>query len=138
MRKVNKSIECVDRGLDLLLYILASGPTHHKISKMAIGKRFLQQALYVRQNPFRIQHLPRQYLTSAAAPALYSSKNGCRSLSTSKKLLKYEYPEISPEEEAHIVKSPYSDVVIPEINLADYVWRDVDKWPERPALVSLK
>ena len=89
MRKVNKSIECVDRGLDLLLYILASEPTHHKISKMAIGKRFLQQALYVRQNPFRIQHLPRQYLTSAAAPALYGSNDGCRSLSTSKKLLKY-------------------------------------------------
>ena len=105
---------------------------------MAIGKRFLEQALHVRQNPFRIQHLPRQYLTSATAPPLYGSNNGFRSLSTSKKLLKYEYPEISPEEEAHIVQSPYSDVVIPEINLADYVWRDVDKWPERPALVSLK
>ena len=104
---------------------------------MAIGKRFLQQALHVRQSPFRIQHLPRQYLTSAASPALYGSNNGCRSLSTSTKLLKYEYPEIFPEEEAFIVKSPYSDVEIPEINLADYVWRDVEKWPERPALVSL-
>ena len=105
---------------------------------MAIGKIFLQQALHVRQNPFRIQHLPRQYLTSAAPPALYGSNNGCRSLSICKNMLRYEYPEISPEEEAHIVKSPYSDVVIPEINLADYVWRDVEKWPERPALVSLK
>jgi len=102
---------------------------------MAIGKRFLQQALHVRQNPFRIQHLPRQYLTSAATPALYGINNGCRSLSTTTRLLKYEYPEIFPEEEAHIVKSPYSDVVIPEINLADYVWRDVEKWPERPALI---
>lgn len=104
---------------------------------MAIGKRFLQQALHVRPNPFRIQHLPRQYLTSAATPALYGINNGCRSLSTTTRLHKYEYPEIFPEEEAHIVKSPYSDVVIPEINLADYVWRDVEKWPERPALVSL-
>ena len=105
---------------------------------MAIGKRFLQQALHVRQNPFRIQHLPRQYLTSAVTPALYRINNGCsRSLSTTTRLHKYEYPEIFPEEEANIVKSPYSDVEIPEINLADYVWRDVEKWPERPALVSL-
>ena len=104
---------------------------------MAIGKRFLQQALHVRQNPFRIQHNRIQYLTSAASPALYASKNGCRNLSTTSGLRKYEYPEIFPEEEANIVKSPYSDVEIPEINLADYVWRDVEKWPERPALVSL-
>ena len=34
------------------------------------------------------------------------------------------------------MKSPYSDVEIPEVNLADFVWRDVHKWPEAIALVS--
>ena len=57
-------------------------------------------------------------------------------LSTTSRLLKYEYPEIPPEDEPHIVKSPYSQVEIPEMNLADFVWKDVDKWPERTALVN--
>ena len=100
--------------------------------------RVLQQAIHFRQNPFRIQNLPRQYLTAAPPALIHGNNNGsCRNLSTTSKLLKYSYPEIHPDEEANIVKSPYSDVVIPEINLADYVWKDVEKWPERPALVSL-
>ena len=49
---------------------------------------------------------------------------------------KYTYPNIPPEDEKFIVKSPYSDVEIPEINLADFVWQDVQKWPENVALVS--
>ena len=51
---------------------------------------------------------------------------------------KYTYPKISEEEEKFIVKSPYPDVDIPECNMADFVWRDVDKWPEHVALVSWK
>lgn len=48
---------------------------------------------------------------------------------------KYTYPKISEEEEKFIVRSPYPDVDIPECNMADFVWRDVDKWPEHVALV---
>ena len=49
---------------------------------------------------------------------------------------KYTYPKIPKEDEKFIIRSPYSDVEIPEINLADFVFRDVDKWPENVALVS--
>ena len=58
-----------------------------------------------------------------------------RFLSTTNILFKYEHPEIPADEAEFIVKSPYSDVDIPEMNLADYVWKDVEKWPERTALV---
>ena len=95
--------------------------------------RVLQQALHFGQNPFKIQ-LPRQYLASGAGQPNF---HGIRNLSTTTKLLKYTYPEIPAEDEPFIVKSPYSDVEIPEMNLADYVWKDVEKWPERPALVSI-
>ena len=49
---------------------------------------------------------------------------------------KYTFPKIPPEDEKFIIRSPYSDVEVPEVNLADYVWKDVDKWPENVALVS--
>ena len=56
-------------------------------------------------------------------------------LSTSNVIFKYKFPEIPEEDQPFIVKSPYTDVEIPEMNLADYVWKDVEKWPERTALV---
>jgi hypothetical protein len=43
--------------------------------------------------------------------------------------------EISPEEEKFIIRSPYTDVEIPLVNLSDYVWKDVEKWPDNTALV---
>ena len=49
----------------------------------------------------------------------------------------YTYPKIPAEDEKFIIRSPYSDVEIPEVNLADFVWKDVDKWPENVALVSI-
>jgi len=58
-----------------------------------------------------------------------------RNLSTSSILNKYQLPEIPPEDEPFIVKSPYTDVEVPEANLADYVWKDIEKWPENTALV---
>merc|ERR1712012_759006 len=48
---------------------------------------------------------------------------------------KYTFPKIPPEDEKFIQRSPYSDVEIPETNLADFVWQNVDKWPENVALV---
>ena len=49
---------------------------------------------------------------------------------------KYTFPKIPPEDEKFIIRSPYNDVEIPEKNLADFVWQNVDKWPENVALVS--
>lgn len=49
---------------------------------------------------------------------------------------KREPPVIKPEEEKFIVRSPYTDCEIPEINLADFVWKDVHRWPDNVALVS--
>ena len=48
---------------------------------------------------------------------------------------KYTFPKIPPEDEKFIIRSPYSEVEIPETNLADFVWQNVDKWPENVALV---
>lgn len=59
-----------------------------------------------------------------------------RFISLGPALLKARTPKILPEDEKFIVKSPYSDVELPEVNLADYVWKDVDKWPDNVALVS--
>jgi len=44
--------------------------------------------------------------------------------------------EISPEDEPYIVRSPYSDVRIPEMNLSEFVFKDTDKWQNKVALVS--
>merc|ERR1711981_750066 len=69
----------------------------------------------------------------------YTSSVGCprlhRNLCTSSIYRKYEHPEIAPEDEQFIVRSPYSDVEIPEVNLSDHVWADIDQWPERTALI---
>jgi len=43
--------------------------------------------------------------------------------------------KILPEEEKYIVRSPWSEVVIPETNLADFVWQDVSGHADLPALV---
>jgi hypothetical protein len=39
--------------------------------------------------------------------------------------------------EQNIVKSPYQDVSVPDINLIDFVWKMVDIYPDRTALVSV-
>ena len=48
---------------------------------------------------------------------------------------KYTYPKISEEDEKFVVRSPYPDVDIPECNMADFVWKNVEQWPEHVALV---
>ncbi|XP_023340927.1 4-coumarate--CoA ligase 2-like [Eurytemora carolleeae] len=42
---------------------------------------------------------------------------------------------VLPGEEGFIVKSRWSDVQIPEMNLADYVWEDIEHNAANPALV---
>ena len=76
----------------------------------------------------------RQARLSCLAPLLRTSVGGHKLIVRSK----YTFPKIPPEEDKLIVKSPYSDVEIPECNLADHVWKDVEKWPENIALVSLQ
>lgn len=35
------------------------------------------------------------------------------------------------------IKSPYKDIEIPNCTLYDYVWQNLDKWPERTVSVSI-
>ena len=49
---------------------------------------------------------------------------------------KHKMPEIPPEEEKFIVRSPYSDIEVPEVNITDFVFRDVKEWEDNIALVS--
>ena len=49
---------------------------------------------------------------------------------------KHKMPEIPPEEEKFIVRSPYSDIEVPEVNLTDFVFRDVKEFEDNIALVS--
>ncbi len=93
--------------------------------------RVLQQAALIRHSNFLARNSLRPW---SQAPLLKLGAN----LSTSSRLRKYSFPEIPPEDESFIIKSPYSDVEIPETNLADFVWRDVEKWPERTALVNYR
>lgn len=71
---------------------------------------------------------------------LVASFSGCRrsagAAAPTGSRSKYTYPTVSPEEEKFIVKSPYPEVEIPMMNLADYVWQDVDKRGDDVALVS--
>ena len=63
---------------------------------------------------------------------------GKRGLATSSQwVLRYSNapPKISAEDAPRIVKSIYSDVELPECNLADFVWRDVEQWKDNTALV---
>lgn len=43
----------------------------------------------------------------------------------------------SSTHEQNIVKSPYLDISVPDINLIDFVWEMVDIYPDRTALVSM-
>jgi hypothetical protein len=38
----------------------------------------------------------------------------------------------------HVVRSPYTDVQLSDLNVADYVWRHADRRKHFPALVSPK
>ena len=93
--------------------------------------RMVQQALL-----FRPWISPARIGMSKSCLNYTSSPLANRKLCTSSVLHQYKLPEIPAEEEQFVTKSPYTDVEIPEVNLADYVWRDVGKWPERSALVS--
>jgi hypothetical protein len=79
-------------------------------------------------------------LISACPKVCYGSSRAqafksLRTFSTTAVGHKYTHPTIKPEEEKFIIKSPYSDVEIPEVSLADFVWKDVEKWEDNVALV---
>lgn len=35
-----------------------------------------------------------------------------------------------------IIKSPFPDVTIPEMSLVDYVFADIEQWPDKPAMID--
>jgi len=41
---------------------------------------------------------------------------------------------VEPEDDKFVIRSPYADVTIPEINVADFVWSNADKYPDNVAL----
>merc|ERR1712150_363027 len=84
------------------------------------------------------QHVSGRYLGLAnCTPSLWNRSELLTSTPTNSMIWrnKYTVPKIPPEDEKFIIRSPYSDVEIPETNLADFVWQNVDKWPENVALV---
>ena len=82
------------------------------------------------------QPLLRNAVRTASVP-LWSPHRRCLSTAPGPLQAPPRKPVINAEDEAHIVKSPYTEVEIPEMNLADFVWKDVQKWPDNLALVSI-
>ena len=89
--------------------------------------------------------ISRQWLAAAAASPSSSARHksrmrvpsSSRFLGTSVSVsAKHKMPDILPEEEKFIVRSPYSEVEVPEVNLTDFVFRDVKEWEDNIALVS--
>lgn len=39
--------------------------------------------------------------------------------------------------ENRVVRSPFKDVEIPDATLPEYIWRNLDRWPNRTAVVCL-
>jgi len=68
-----------------------------------------------------------------------SSVVSSRSLSTSCHLdhrgSAYPVGLVAKEEEKYVVRSPYANVKIPEVNVADFVWTHVASYPNSTALV---
>ncbi|TRY77011.1 hypothetical protein TCAL_06363 [Tigriopus californicus] len=56
-------------------------------------------------------------------------------LSTSVGLRKYVPVVVPAADEDKVVRSPYSDVELPECNLADFVWKNVHQWPDNIAMI---
>jgi hypothetical protein len=58
------------------------------------------------------------------------------SLQTSRQ--KSSTPKQRPIADAsNIVRSPFTDVRVPEANLSEYLWRKADRWKHWPALVTI-
>nr|CAD7396897.1 unnamed protein product [Timema poppensis] len=36
----------------------------------------------------------------------------------------------------HVIKSPYPDIQIPDTNLVDFIWQNLDQWPDHTAVAS--
>lgn len=36
-----------------------------------------------------------------------------------------------------VVKSPCKDIIIPKITLDEYIWKNLDQWPNKVAAVSI-
>ncbi|CAG2055732.1 unnamed protein product [Timema podura] len=43
----------------------------------------------------------------------------------------------SSVEALHVIKSPYPDIQIPDTNLVDFIWQNLDQWPDHTAVAML-
>jgi len=90
------------------------------------------------RKPINSQHISQRHFGLLGCSSSILNRSELLASAQTSSLLsrtKYTYPKIPPEDEKFIQRSPYSDVEIPETNLADFVWQNVDKWPENVALV---
>nr|CAD7568813.1 unnamed protein product [Timema californicum] len=44
----------------------------------------------------------------------------------------------SSVEALHVIKSPYPDIQIPDTNLVDFIWQNLDQWPDHTAVARDK
>jgi len=86
-----------------------------------------------------LQGLVARGLVARGLPCMQGPGGAPRLLSTQPALLhaRSQVPVgvIKPGEEDRIVRSPWPEVSIPEVNLADYVWENVDQYSDNTALV---
>nr|CAD7595426.1 unnamed protein product [Timema genevievae] len=43
----------------------------------------------------------------------------------------------SSVEALHVIKSPYPDIQIPDTNLVDFIWQNLDQWPDHTAVCGV-
>lgn len=50
--------------------------------------------------------------------------------------VKYLNAQRDYSSESNIIQSPYSDVILPKLPLHNYIWENINKWPNATAIVS--
>ncbi|KAJ8719771.1 hypothetical protein PYW08_011946 [Mythimna loreyi] len=69
------------------------------------------------------------------AKNLFTVKRTLNSVKQSSKYSSIVIRENSVWTQDRVIKSPFKDVEIPNLTLYDYVWQNLDRWPERTASV---
>ncbi|CAG4959570.1 unnamed protein product [Parnassius apollo] len=55
-----------------------------------------------------------------------------------KLLLVRKYSNLSSQHlwtKENVVNSPYNDIQLPSLNVTDYIWQNLDKWADKPAMI---
>ncbi|KAJ8719770.1 hypothetical protein PYW08_011945 [Mythimna loreyi] len=69
------------------------------------------------------------------AKYLFTVKSTFNSVKQSSKYASVVIRKHSVWTQDRVIKSPYKDIEIPNLTLYDYVWQNLDRWPERTASV---